>query len=74
MLNNCFKINIIYVQFMSNASTLEPISEQPLEAPSLNIQKCLNCGSDETKFLDVSIWSGRFFSKCLECSWLFAEN
>ncbi len=59
---------------MSNASTLEPISEQPLEAPILKIKGCLKCGSDETNFLDVSIWSGRFFYKCLECSWLFAEN
>jgi hypothetical protein len=58
---------------MSIAITLDPMSEQPLEVPSLYIQKCLNCGSDETEFLDVSIWSGKFFSKCLECSCLFVE-
>ncbi len=58
---------------MSNAIAYEPVYEHLLEAPTLDIQKCPNCGSNKINFLDVSAWSGRFYSKCRDCTWLFAE-
>jgi DNA-directed RNA polymerase subunit M/transcription elongation factor TFIIS len=62
---------------MSNVIAHEPLYEQLLEVPTLRArarEKCPNCGSNKTIFLDVSAWSGRFYSKCVECSWIFAEK
>lgn len=53
---------------------LEPEYDQQLEVPTLEIHKCPNCGSDEAMFLDISRSSGRFYYKCLVCSWIFTEK
>ena len=59
---------------MTELSNLDSMHEQLLELSALDFKKCPNCGSDNNKFLDVSIWSGKYFSKCQDCSWLSSDN
>jgi hypothetical protein len=59
---------------MSELDIVEPLVDSQIDDDTVIPRvRCPSCDSENTTFIDVSVWSGRFISKCLECSYLFKE-